>query len=154
MTASVGPWIQVDPGAVVDRDSPEGVGVVVSPSPFDIPLALRINEGNLKDQAYCVELRYLGGEEEQTKFERVSSLECKVGLKSGRVYAVMVDTSQAQNSKRASLDFVTQALRDVGGRVEGFSGLAKYKLASKAVESRESDLVNQLKLWHSSTQHW
>jgi hypothetical protein len=142
----VGPWIEVNPSEVVKgvtyvRDSS---GNQSTPSPYDIPLAVRINEGGLQDPAFSIELRYVGGQE-QTRSNVVADCEVQLGARSGRVYRVLVDTKHATHGGRQDMLLVKRAIEGLTKQaaLDEVPGV-NYKLACIAVEKHEQELVGQL----------
>lgn len=145
MTAKAyGPWINVSPSEVV---GPTGVtsgpeGIESSPSPYDVPMALRIDEGDLADPAYAVELRYLGGDE-RTSRNRIADLEVEVGTKSGRLYRIIVEAKSIDRRARSDVQKVAKVLE--GAHVSP-SGAHQFNmvLVSRAIDVHADELAQQL----------
>ena len=137
--ATVGRWVTVDPGKVV-KSSSEAGGLQVLPSPYDVPVAVRINEGDPTDPSYAVEVRYLGGSEERTrKGQSVADVDVEVGRSSGRIYRVLIDAKLAKSSGRTHLDEVAKAVNALNAQPKGNAGMV-----SAAVLLLEKELVKQL----------
>lgn len=148
-TVKTGQWIEVDPSKAVASVLRDGEGsasgVQVSPSPYDIPLAVRVVEGDPVDPAYEVEIRYLGGQEGTSAPPPDASIGLVVGVRSGRLYRIVVNGQVAAAGARQNLDSVIKAIeRFREAREAQGARTVNCSLVDFAVRSRESELVAQL----------
>jgi len=120
-SAVIGSWINVDPAEVIG-DPEQREGVQVSPSPYDIPLALRINEGDPNDPAYAVE----------------------IGTKSGRVYRVLISTKLASSGARKRVFELTQAIQDFRVPSTFIHASTNRDMVKRALVIHEAELLRQL----------
>jgi hypothetical protein len=144
-THLVGRWIDVDPREVV-VSTEVNPGVQGSPSPYDIPLALRVNEGDPGDPVLVVELRYLGGREPTVR-KGVLDVEVELGAGSGRVHAIRVDARRALHEGRRSLGVLKRAIAELEAlpiMTRPSAARAHYQTVRRAVELHERDLLRQL----------
>ena len=140
-----GPWLTVN-ASEITTDTAVHVGEILStPSPYDIPVAVRINEGDASDPAFCVELKYIGGDERLSRQDVTADLEVFYGARSGRIYRVMVDTKLAKSGARDRLDSVKDALHWILEKNLASSvSMTNCKLVEKTVKEHETDLLRQL----------
>lgn len=140
-----GPWINVNPAEIVKSKalSADQEGVESSPSPYDVPMAVRIDEGDLADPAYAVELRYLGGDE-RTRRNRVADLVVETGAKSGRVYRVIVEAKESGHRARAGVEQIAKALESAKVNPSHLLHLVNVFMVGKAIEAHADDLARQL----------
>lgn len=151
MTSKVGHWIDVDTSKVVPQVSgkPRDLhGVTVSPSPYDIPLAFRVVEGDAADPAYSVEVRYLGGSEQTKAARGRSDYELQVGEKSGRLYKVLVP---ATRGARIHMEPLAKAIDHLRSHTQEMSAKTNYELVRRIVEANAALIVSQLRELSSST---
>ncbi len=153
MTAKVGHWIEVDTSSLVRQVSgrpPGHVGLTVSPSPYDVPLALRVVEGDRADPGFLVEVRYLGGIEQMKAVGGRSEFQLQVGKNSGRLYRVLVGSKPAKEGARVHLDSMTKAIDHLRRQTRNMSTKTNYELVRRVVQAKEPEIVSQLREFASS----
>lgn len=145
MTFKVGHWIETNAQEVVSNAVSQSAvdGMTLVPSPYDVPLAFRVVEGDPTDPAYSVEVMYLGGNEQTTR-KLAADLEVQVGTKSGRIYKVLIDTKHAKGGGRAHLSQMDKALKQLQGSVAGRSTKTNYDLVRYIMMSNEESIIRQL----------
>lgn len=137
------PWIDLKASELVNSALiTQEEGVQSTPSPYDVPMALRIDEGDAGDPSYAFELLYLGGDE-RTQRNRIADLAVEIGEKSGRVYRVIIGTKLAATRARADVERIAKQLET------GVAELSKVRSANvfmvgKAIEAHAGDLATQL----------
>ena len=148
MTTKIGNWIDVDTSQVIPQVSgkpPGHHGVTVSPSPYDVPLAFRVVEGDPADPAFSVEVRYLGGSERTKVVGSGSNFELQVGEKSGRLYRVFVNSKLAKEGARIHMGSLAKAIDELRSHTPLMSRKTNYELVRRIVEANGVTIVTQLK---------
>lgn len=148
----IGPWINVDSENVLSKSLPlmDSDGFAYSPSPYDVPLAVRIDEGDIADPAFAVEFRYLGDVERKIDRNHVTdNLSVDLGVRSGRVYRVIVSAHGVECNRGKEIESVARELESynsslsVGALTYDCSG--NFSLIGKAIDFHKSELSKQLK---------
>lgn len=141
---TVGQWVQLDPSNLVLGT--EDSGLQVLPSPYDVPVAVRINEGDPEDPSYAVEVRYLGGSSESTQSQHpTADINVEVGSRSGRVYRVLVDKKLASAGARTQLGALADAVAKVAAYGKSRTPFASNaQMVSKAMQLHERELLSEL----------
>lgn len=140
-----GPWINVNPAELTRSDvrSDSQEGIESSPSPYDVPMAVRIDEGDLADPAYAVELRYLGGEE-ITLRNQLADLVVEVGAKSGRVYRVIVEAKDTERRAKSDVEKIAKELELIKEASSSLLHFVNVHMVGKAIGVHAADLTRQL----------
>jgi hypothetical protein len=146
MTAIAAPrWIEVDPSKLLDSvplEADLSSGFHVTPSPYDIPLAIRIS-GDAIEGRFGIELRYLSGADEPLRSESLADgVELAIGTRSGRVHAMTVAQRVALSFGVPTLQPLVDALT-AGGRAKGGRAL-NYKLVRHCLVKYEQQIIAEL----------
>lgn len=129
-----GEWVQLDADKLVLATSEAGLQVL--PSQYDVPVAIRINEGEPNEPSYAVEVRYVGGTDERTQRQRLTDdIDAEIGKVSGRVYRLLVSSHRV--GAREQLGAVVEAIGTL-------SATKNVNMVCRAVKLHEAELLSQL----------
>lgn len=144
MITRTGDWMEIDPVEVSDQvHGTPGAAVHLSPSPYDVPIAMRVVEGDPLDPAYGIELVYITGREPTVMFNTGPGLGVEVGKSSRRIYKVNVDPVQTQ-FRRNVLDSVKAAIAALTQEQRVGSPSLNYAIVERAFATKQNAIIDQL----------
>jgi hypothetical protein len=150
-------WVTINPEDIRSRFSKRrliaGGEAEFSPSPYDIPQALRVLHRD-EDKCFIIEMRYLTQDEKTVELEFDESVSAEIGKASGRIYKLIISLEVLKRrfgplpNFKSLTDAMLVATRDAikswaVGRLDNVA-FNRYDLPSDAIKSSERNIMREL----------